>query len=310
MSDAMKEQKPTPRPWRMLLPLLVVLALAAAWSVYWLVAASAARNTFDERMAFAAERGQRLDCASETWGGYPFRFEFTCDKPVVTDKALGVISSGRLRAVAMAYNPWHVLVLVDGPTIFTPNDRPPLTLNHHTILTSLQFADGASDPEVSVEIPDADLVGWFQAREVLLFTRPQPDGTTGVAISTSEANYQPTGRPPLPVATGSLVGSLGSDGLLKVDSIELQEGSVIYKGAGELGLDSQHRLSGLLATETNDFDGLMRILEPHLDMTPQQFAGFRTMAGLLARTSKVNITARDGLLYVGPVKVVDLVPLY
>lgn len=152
MSDAMKEQKPTPRPWRMLLPLLVVLVLAAAWSVYWLVAASAARNTFDERMAFATERGQRLDCASEDWGGYPFRFEFTCDKPVVTDKALGVLSSGRLRAVAMAYNPWHVLLLVDGPTIFTPAGRPPLTLDHHTILTSLQFADGASDPEVSVEI--------------------------------------------------------------------------------------------------------------------------------------------------------------
>jgi hypothetical protein len=129
-------------------------------------------------------------------------------------------------------------------------------------------------------------------------------------LSASKSNYQPDGRPPLMVAAGSLLGTLRLDGVLAVSNIELQEGPTIYKGKGEVRLDTAHRIAGQLATETNDFDGLMRILEPHLEMTPDQFAGLKAMMGLLGQNSKATLIAQDGALYIGPFKVADLLPLY
>lgn len=310
MSVAMKEQKPAPRPWRMLIPLFAVLALGLAWSGYWVIASSLAQKAVAERRAVLAERGQRLDCSEERWGGFPFRFEFTCADPLLTDAAAGTAQSARLRAVAMAYNPWHLLLLVDGPTRLSRIDRTALTLNHEGILASLRFRDQTTPPDVSVEIPKLHIVGWYTADDVLIHTRPEADGGMGLALSASKSNYQPEGRPPLTVAAGSLVGTLRPDGVLAVSNVELQEGPTVYKGQGEVRLDAAHRIAGQLATETNDFDGLMRILEPHLEMTPDQFAGLKTMMGLLGQNSKANLVAQDGALYIGPFKVADLLPLY
>ena len=165
-------------------------------------------------------------------------------------------------------------------------------------------------PAVSVQLPRLAVKGWYTADDVTIHTRPEADGATGLAVAATGSNYQPAGRPPLVVADARLQGRVTPDGLLRVDAIALQEGPVLFKGDGEVGLDDAHRLSGRLATETNDFEGLMRLLEPHLVMTPEQFAGLKTMLGLLARTGKVNIVARDGDLYVGPVRVAPLPPLY
>jgi Uncharacterized protein conserved in bacteria (DUF2125) len=310
MSVAMKEQKPAPRPWRMLFPLFAVLALGLAWSTYWIIASSLAQKAVAERRAALAERGQRLDCSEERWGGFPFRFEFTCADPVLTADAAGTAQAPRLRAVAMAYNPWHLLLLVDGPTRLSRPDGAGLTLNHDGILASLRFRDQTTPPDVSIEIPKLDIVGWYTADDILIHTRPEADGAMGLALTASMSNYQPEGRPPLTVAAGSLLGALRPDGTLSVANIALQDGQTIYKGQGEVRLDAVHRIAGQLATETNDFDGLMRILEPHLDMTPDQFAGLKAMMGLLGQNSKANLIAQDGALYIGPFKVADLLPLY
>ena len=306
----MKEQKPAALPWRMLLPLIAVVILGLAWSVYWFIASSMVQKVMAERRAELAEGGHRLACAAETWSGFPFRFEFDCDAPVVTDAAARTAHASRLRAVTMAYNPWHVLLLLDGPTTLSRSGAQSLTVKHQGILASLKFRDFASDPDVSIEIPKLDVVGWFQADEVLIHTRPEPENALGVALSARKTNYQPEGRPPLSVEAGSLFGTIRRDGILAVSKIELQEGSTIYQGQGEVGLDADRRIAGTLATETNDFDGLMRILEPHLHMTPQQLAGFKTMMGLLGQNAQASIIAKDGQLYIGPFKVAELFPVY
>jgi hypothetical protein len=309
MSVAMKEQKPAARPWRMLLPLAVVLALALAWSSYWAFAFRTARTEIAaQRQAWAVE-GRQLACAAESWGGYPFRIEFTCERPALVMPGAG-LRAARLRAVAMAYDPWHVLLLVDGPTQLDRGSAAPLDLEHGTAIASLRFAAAGATPAVSVQLPRLAVKGWYTADDVTIHTRPEADGATGLAVAATGSNYQPAGRPPLVVADARLQGRVTPDGLLRVDAIALQEGPVLFKGDGEVGLDDAHRLSGRLATETNDFEGLMSLLEPHLVMTPEQFAGLKTMLGLLARTGKVNIVARDGDLYVGPVRVAPLPPLY
>ena len=75
---------PSSRPWRMFGPLLLVLLLMAGWSIYWLFASAAARNASEAARLRLAGDGIRLDCSKEEWGGFPFRFEFTCDGPRLT----------------------------------------------------------------------------------------------------------------------------------------------------------------------------------------------------------------------------------
>src|SRR5690348_755451 len=101
---------------KMLLPMLAVLALAIVWSGYWVLAISSGKRIAAAKRAELQQQGLSLACREETWGGYPFRFEFHCEAPVLV-LARGVkVASSSMRAVTMAYNPWHVLILIAGPT--------------------------------------------------------------------------------------------------------------------------------------------------------------------------------------------------
>jgi hypothetical protein len=97
---------------------------------------------------------------------------------------------------------------------------------------------------------------------------------------------------------------------LKIDRIALEQGGVHYWGSGIVGLDAKNRPSGKLDTQTNDLDGLLRILGPHLQLTDEQKSGLRTMLGLLGSDARAPLIAQDGVFYIGPFRVADLPPLY
>ena len=128
------------KPWRMLLPLAAVLVLAGLWSAYWYVAAGLARTELQRQRARLAAQGLEIGCASEDWGGYPFRFEFACTSPVLA-ASRHELSAASLRAYAQAYYPWHVLLLVDGPTRLQPLAGAPLVASHETLRASIRFRD-------------------------------------------------------------------------------------------------------------------------------------------------------------------------
>ena len=83
-----------------------------------------------------------------------------------------------------------------------------------------------------------------------------------------------------------------------------------YSGSGSVGLDNVNRLSGKLDTQTNDLDGLLTILSPHLQLTEDKKAGLRAMLGLLGNEARAPLIAKDGILYLGPFKLTELQPLY
>ena len=293
----------------MLLPLFGVIALAAAWSVYWFVAIAIARETAAGERQKLAERGITLQCGQEKWGGYPFRFEFHCTLPVLTFRDRLETSSKNLQIVALAYNPWQLVALLDGPTIAIGRDLLPMSASHQRIIASLTIGRD-NQPSLSVDIPKVAIAGLTTADRVMLHTRPEPDGTTGVAGSVTKLNYQPAGRPELVMDQGDIVGTIARDNTLNVKKIELAQGTVRYWGTGDVTIDSGKRLAGKLSTETNDLDGLLAILEPHLDISAEQKGGLRNVLGLLGNEAKADIIAREGQLYIGPFKVADLIPLY
>ena len=69
------------RPWRILLPLALVVALALGWSAFWLYAQARARTALTAWTKHEAAAGRILSCGTQDFGGFPFRFELTCGMP-------------------------------------------------------------------------------------------------------------------------------------------------------------------------------------------------------------------------------------
>ena len=80
-----------PRRWRIVLPLAVVVLLAAAWAGFWYYAAGRAESAFAAWRTREAAAGREVSCASQSVGGFPFRLELQCAEPAVNlRKATGV----------------------------------------------------------------------------------------------------------------------------------------------------------------------------------------------------------------------------
>jgi hypothetical protein len=297
------------KPWIMLMPLAGVVFLAAVWCLYWFVAL----GMIEERMAaerrLLAEHGLRLECTSERWGGFPFHFEFACSSPVISFEDRYEIGSQDLLLVALAYAPWQVVALVDGATRLTREQVPTTTLEHRRAIVAVTL-DRQWRPQVSAEIPLLTAAGYGRVDRLMIHARPSAEGLVDIAVSWEGLSYHPAGRPPFSVAVGKGLGVLAGGPILKVKSVEFQEGTVRYWGSGELNLDGARRVSGKLSTETNDINGLLALVQPQLGFTDRQEAALRTMLGLLGGEARADIIARDGQLYVGPFRVAELMPLY
>jgi hypothetical protein len=297
------------RSWRMLLPLAAVLLLALLWTVYWFIAAGVAQSRFAEERGKLAAQGITLACAGEAWGGYPFHFEFTCNSPVLRLEDRAEVASSELLLAALAYAPWQIVALLDGPSAFGGKDISPLTAEHQRAIAALTF-DREWRLNVSAEIPALDVQELGTAARVMLHTRPSGAGGTDIAVSAKDVLFQPPGTPPLSIGEGELLGTLSLDRSLNIERLSLQQQEVRYWGTGKLALDTAHRPSGRLDTQTNDLNGLLDLLDPHLQLTDEQKAGLRSMLGLLGSEAKAPLIAREGVLYLGPFKLAELKPLY
>lgn len=295
--------------WKMFAPLIVVVVLAFAWSAYWFVAIGVAQQTVVEQRANFGGRGITLACSEESWGGYPFRFEFTCTKPLVSVEGIGQVTANKVLIMALAYNPKQLVVLSDGPATILKSGVTELALRHARVLASITF-DGNWNPSLSMEIPQFEIPQLLTIRKLMVFTRPDPLNALGLAASFEALHWQRPKRPELLIDTGQLVGGLTPSFSLNVDEVSLSRENVRYWGSGQLSLDSLHRPSGKLETETNDLKGLLDILEPHFEMKDQEKANLRMILGLLGQQAKADLVFHEGEFFIGPYRISDLVPLY
>lgn len=293
----------------MFMPLTGVIILSIAWSVYWFAAMQFVQDAVRSRRVQVEGDGFSLSCSAETWSGFPFRFEFTCANPRVLKQNVSILESRSLQAVAQAYYPWHVLLLFDGPSRLSPIIGQSVQVHHDRALVSLRFRDTV-EPEVSMEIANIRAEDHFEARSIMAHTRPEGAGQHGVAIAVEGFHHQRADHPPLDIESASLLSSLKPGRQLEVRDIVLKQRAVTWSGRGEITLDAEKRIAGTLHTRTNDLDGLLAIIDPHVEMNDQQRATFKTIIGLLGQQAEADIIARDGELYVGPFKIANLLPLY
>ena len=124
--------------------------MSLVWCGYWFIAFSGAKELIQAKRLEFAGKGMQLACARESWGGFPFRFEFQCEiaSLQLTDgDETYKIQSTKILAVAQAYNPLHVLLLVDGPTSIDRNN-----ITHERALISVTV-NRSQDLDASLEPP-------------------------------------------------------------------------------------------------------------------------------------------------------------
>ena len=123
--------RPRRRPWLIALPLILVLALAAAWTALWFYAAGEAEARLVDWQTQQAKGGRTFACASQSVGGYPFRIEVRCADPVVELKDAQPPISLRLKeilAVSQVWDPKLIIAEFTGPmTVSDPGSAPYVT---------------------------------------------------------------------------------------------------------------------------------------------------------------------------------------
>ncbi|NJM29547.1 MAG: DUF2125 domain-containing protein [Rhizobiales bacterium] len=312
------------KPWKIFLPLGAVLLLAALWSIYWFAASSFARGTFDQERARLSAQGVKFTCGDESWGGFPFRFEWSCDSLSI-DAPSGHAESTRLRAVTLAYNPTHVLIFLDGPTSASAAGASFAANVPGQIVASLESLAG-NNPRFSVDIPAASAGELGKASRILLHGRIE-EGKIEFAAEAQSVSVNLAGHSPidsldiafLASTPGDLAtfGHLPSDlqeGRAKVtiEQLRLKSGTMNASGNGTFGLDANRRIAGSFSAETDDIDRLLAVLASIIPMKDSDRAMIRNMlAGPeTPAPAKATFTAKDGALYWGAIPVGLLEPVY
>ncbi len=93
---------------------IFVILLIGGWSGYWAVGRGIVSDVIRNGINVAEAEGGSLECGDQKLGGYPFRFELSCT-PFRMDKDGEWYFINELRAVALAYNPTHVIFEGSGP---------------------------------------------------------------------------------------------------------------------------------------------------------------------------------------------------
>jgi hypothetical protein len=301
------------RPWYMFYPLAGMLLLCVVWSGYWFVASSQVQQQLSTERKNMASEGVDLQCGQEFWGGFPFRFEFTCQNLSLVSQQT-TITTPKLRAVAQAYNPFHILLLIDGPTNFAKGDVKLASVNHHNGIVSIQY-DTAGNLNVRSEFFDVAVEGQAKAKSLQLFARKQGD-KIDFAGDTDAIVLQPSNTAIDRMAFVAATSAVGTDmPVLDITSIKISAGPTNIEAQGKFEVNAAHQLSGKLTTQTNDIDAVLKLVAPLSGMNEQDGAALKSLLALQGNdpklpTQKTEFTAKEGELYWGLMKIGKLDPLY
>jgi len=307
----------------MFYPLAGMILLCALWCGYWYIAFSVAKDLVHSKRQEFLNQGLQLDCAHESWSGFPFRFEFQCETASVqfTQASESIsLQSMKILAVAQAYNPFHVLLLIDGPSSVDG-----VKLSHERALISVAV-NRAGNLDVSSEVAKVNAQGLFSSAQLNFYGRKINDkldlaaNAEGLTILGPDNSFTPITKAELIAQTNASFlkqpfHAAAAGEPLEISSLKISQGPVDFAAQGKIFLDPQHRLAGKLSSQTNDIDGLMNIISPIFELNDEDSAAIKNLLGLTGSDSKTNKTkadfiAREGALYWGLFKLADLEPLY
>lgn len=308
------------RPWPLILTFVGIIVLIIAWCIYWFAGASFIRDRFESELAHL--QGITLTCKALDWGGFPFRFERDCIAPKLTIEG-NEAQAERLLLVMQAYMPNRAIALIDGPVVTSTG----LIITYERALASARYS-GEKAWRASLELPKLKAAPYGSADRLLLSARDTGTEKLDVALDASVADLLVGPGTMLKLDEASLAATVpraavGRDMLralaqsgakVGIDSLRLKKGDLVMTAKGEIGIGAEGLVNGRLITTSSRLDLLMNELKQDFGLSDKDAQAFTTMIGLLQPGKTTDITldliAKDGKLYWGPVKLTDLPPVF
>jgi hypothetical protein len=264
-----------PRRWRLVLPLALVVALAAAWAGFWYYAAARADTEFAAFRAREATKGREVNCGNQSIAGFPFRIELRCTDPALNlQRARLSMQAKDMLAAVQVYQPTLMIAEFDGPLAISDEMRgDKFALDWSLAQASVR---GLPHPErVSVVLdkpvlarPGAETLA--RAAHAELHLRPAPrlpqdPPALDVALDLTQAVFSGIPRVPDAPVDADIAGTLrgladlaprplpqvlrelaAANGRLDITKARVQQGDVIATGSGTLRITQHGTLDGEL----------------------------------------------------------------
>lgn len=346
MSPTADPDRPAPRRWRIFLPTILLLTLAAGWSLAWFWAAGKAGEELDGWIAREARKGRTYACGERRVGGYPFRIELDCVNPtarVELDGGSALASAPRLVAVAQVYDPSKIIAELDGPVSVTAPDgrRADLAFTLAEASAKLEgrrFQRGSlvlKTPRLVVG--DAEIGAATEAQAHFRLAPEKPEGAYDFAASIDKGvspmlDQLPIGAGPVDADLRLEATELGAlapaplqerlrafaaaGGQLHVAVAKVSRGDVGAFATGDLTLDMAGRVNGALDVTARGIDDLVKGLAGEDEGGMAQIFGLGAkMLGKSADldgqpATRYRLKVDKGRVKLGPVNLTRLQPLF
>jgi hypothetical protein len=334
---------------RYLTLVIMVLLLAGGWVAFWKYAQLKAAETIEGWKAREARAGRVYDCGTQAIGGFPFRFELSCERAKATIQSahppLELTAPG-IHLAAQVYQPTLLISEIAGPlTIAEAGKTPAYVADWKLAQSSLRGVPRAPQ-RVSIVVDEPSVKQVSPAQPVLDAKRLEIHGRMleGSAaanpvieivlrsVDLAVPMMGPLAGKPLDADVDLVLRGLKdfapkpwpqrfreiaeTHGRLEVRSARLQQGDTLAVGGGAFTINAQGRLDGRLNVTVAGAEALINdVLAAN-----KHKLGFSVSVGLglLGGNKKlegrpaiaVPLRLSDGTIYLGPVKVGEVPPLF
>jgi hypothetical protein len=333
-------------PLRYALLIGALLAAIGGYAALWRHLAGEMRAAAENFIALRRAEGHAVSHGPMETGGFPFRLALRIEEPSMTHAASGINwRSRRVTLFAQPWNPRHLIADAEGPHEFKWLDQggPRLArLETEKLRASIVTADGGWR-RLSLEMTGAAasvLDQRFTVARLLAHARPAGTGAgIDVALEADKLEFPAADAGPLG-ALGRTIGSLAfeatasgawpgghaaealgawrdSGGIVDVKQLRLAFARATLSGNGAIGLDPDWRPLGAFSFEIQGHNALIDAFVAGGSMSARDAQVARIALGLLSKPAangepmvSAPVTAQDGRLFVGPVAVSRLRPIF
>lgn len=272
-----------------LLPVLVVAAIAAGWSAFWFYAADKAQAVLAAWSAREAQAGRHYGCGSLAIGGFPLRFVANCTAPTV-DLASNTppvrLAATHVRITGDVFDPAVLTAEIEGPLTVSVAGAPPshATWSHAQLrLRGSPLAPGrlsfaVADLAITQMPGPTQLLAAKQAelQASLLSGTVEHDPVVEVAASLVGAtapHAHPLAAQPLDLSGRAVLSGLdnlrplplsarlrqlqAAGGRLEIADARFSQGEAVATASGRLGLTANARLDGTLQVVAAGYDRVL-----------------------------------------------------
>lgn len=326
---------------RIVVPVIVVAAVL--WVGYWSAVLWAFDDRLDAQIVRAAGQGTRLDITETTWEGLPGRAVLRLDgitatyadggrisvpdgsislallSPLWVDAAAaapvtfshpgggGPALDGRLDAASLA---GRLRLDADRPRIIARAEWPRLDVTLGDSSTPLSASADSAEATVTLGSEETTLEVAV-VRAVVPVPADLPLGSTVEALDLLVNNHGPIPRGP--TAATALAAWRDAGGDLEIERLVLDWPPLRLSASGTLRLDETLRPVGTLDTSVSGFEPILEALAAQGALPRDQVTMMQLLLGRMASpgpdgrpTLRLPLAARDGALFLGPVRLRSL----